>query len=179
MYAIELYLEDKYASMIKSLWQRLADEGITTTMLDNGCEPHITLGVFEDLDVDASIILLDPFFDTVQVPRLDFAVLGCFPATKVLHCPPTVTYSLLALHSQFHEVISPVVSNPILYYQPGYWVPHCTIAIDVTVEMLARALDNVLEVWQPFQSRIQAVALVNPIPQTDEIWVKELDEKTV
>jgi hypothetical protein len=179
MYAIELYLEDKYASRIKSLWQRLADNGITTTMLDNGCEPHITLGVFEDLDVDASVKLLDSFFDEVQVPMLEFAVLGCFPTTKVLHYPSIVTNPLLALHTRFYEVISPVVSNPILYYQPGHWVPHCTIAIDMTVEMLARAFDNVLEVWQPFQSRIQAVALVNPIPQTDEIWVKKLDEKTV
>jgi hypothetical protein len=176
MYAIELYLEDKYASMIKSLWQRLADEGITTTMLDNGCEPHITLGVFEDLDVDASIILLDPFFDTVQVPRLDFAVLGCFPATKVLHCPPIVTNPLLAVHSQFHRVISSVVSNPVPYYQPEHWIPHCTIAIDLTLEKLARAFDNVLEDWQPFQSRFQAVALVNPTPKTYEYWVKELDD---
>jgi hypothetical protein len=176
MYAIELYLEDKYASKIKSLWQRLAYDGITTTMLDNGCEPHITLGVFEDLDVNACIKLLDPFFDTVQVPRLDFAVLGCFPATNVLHCPPIVTNPLLVLHFQFHKVISSVVSNPVPYYQPGHWVPHCTIAIDLTLEMLARAFDNVLEDWQPFQSRFQAVALVNPTPKTDEIWVKELDD---
>jgi len=177
MYAIELYLEDKYAGKIKSLWQKLADNGISTTMLDNGCEPHITLGVFEDVDVDASIKLLDPFFDTVQMPMLDFAVLGCFPETKVLHCPPIVTNLLLVLHSKCHEIISLMVSKPYLYYQPGYWVPHCTIAIDLTVESLARAFDEVLVDWQPFQSRIQAVALVNPIPQTDEIWVKEFDTK--
>jgi 2'-5' RNA ligase len=177
MYAVELYLEDKYADRIKSLWQRLANKDISTTMLENGCQPHITLGVFGDLDVDVSINLLDPFFDMVQVPGVDFAVLGCFPATKVLHCTPTVTNPLLAVHSQIHEVISPVVSNPVFYYQPGHWVPHCTIAIDLTVETLTQAFDDVLGDWQPFQSRFQAVALVNPSPKTVEFWVKEFGDK--
>lgn len=173
MYAIELYLEDKYASKVKSLWQKLADDGISTTMLENGCQPHITLGVFEELDEYAIINLLDPFFDAVQVPMLDFAVLGCFPATSVLHCLPTVTNPLLALHSQFHEKISPIVANPVLYYQPNHWVPHCTIAIELTVETLSRAFEEVLVDWQPFQSQFKAIALVDPSPKTIELWVKE------
>jgi len=177
MYAIELYLEEKYASKIKSLWIRLADASITTAMIENGCQPHLTLGVFDDLDVNATINLLDLFFDTVKVPMLDFDVFGCFPVTKVLHCPPTVTNPLLALHTQFHEVISLVVSRPVLYYQPGHWVPHCTLAIDLTVETLSRAFEEVLVDWQPFQSHFKAVALVNPLPKTIELWVKEFDDK--
>ena len=177
MYAIELYLEDKYANRIKSFWQRLADKGIATTMLENGCQPHVTLGVFGDLDVDASINLLDPFFDLVEVPMLTFPVLGCFPATKVLHCPPTVTKPLLSLHAQFHETLAGVVSQPVVYYQPGYWVPHCTIAIDLTVDTLAQAFEEVLVDWQPFQSQFRAVALVVPLPKTVELWVKDLNDK--
>ena len=177
MYAIELYLEDKYANRIKSLWQRLADKGIATTILENGCQPHVTLGVFGDLDVDASINLLDPFFDSMEVPVLAFPVLGCFPATKVLHCPPTVTNPLLSLHTQFHETLADVVSEPVVYYQPGYWVPHCTIGIDLTVDTLAKAFEEVLVDWQPFQSRFQAVALVVPLPKTVELWVKEFVDK--
>ena len=81
MFAIELYLEETSANLIRAMWQKFAAGGITSSILDNGCQPHVTLGVFEDLEVEATIRQLDSFFKVVEVPVVTFEVLGCFPAT--------------------------------------------------------------------------------------------------
>ena len=93
------------------MWQKLADAGISSSMPDHGSRPHVTLGAFEDLEIEATINRLAQFFTNAPLPEITFDVLASFPATGVLHCTPTVTSALLALHHKFHHRISSTVSS--------------------------------------------------------------------
>jgi 2'-5' RNA ligase len=70
----------------------------------------------------------DPLLATSFTQRPDY-VLGTFPGGEgALFLGVQVTAGLLAFHAQVHAALGgePVKHWP--YYQPGNWVPHCTLA---------------------------------------------------
>jgi len=49
-FAIELYLDHSSAQSVRDLWTALSRKGISSSLLNSGAKPHLTLGVYEYLD---------------------------------------------------------------------------------------------------------------------------------
>ena len=174
MYAIELYLDPAAAAPIRALWQRLASAGFTA-MLENGCEPHVTLAVFNQVAEAALVRRLATFFGEQGPPPLAaFSVLGSFPGSGVLHCTPTTTLPLLTLHRRLYQAIGRVAAGPYPHYLPGAWVPHCTLAIRLEPQQLPTAFALALRHWTPFTTTFDRVALVRPLPRSEALYVQNV-----
>jgi 2'-5' RNA ligase len=161
MYAIELYLAEPEAGLIRRMWDNLAQIGLSA-MRDNGSRPHVTLGVFGEIDRAVIEEQLDRFFETQKLHPITFEVLGFFPASRVLHATPTVTAWLLDLHRAFHQAVADISAGPSLYYLPGRWVPHCTLAFDIPPEQVAEAFGRVASGWFPLTGHFDEAGLVRP-----------------
>lgn len=86
-------------------------------------------------------------------------VLGTFPGREgALFLAVQVTTELLAFHLEVHAALAgqPVEHWP--YYQPGNWVPHCTLAEGLSQAEAAKAFG--LLVWhEPIAATVRATGI--------------------
>jgi 2'-5' RNA ligase len=128
-HALEMYFDDVADAAVRELWQRLTDAGLPSlaTRTHRRHRPHVSLAVAESL-ADADLAPLRSVLSAHQ-PTLQLYVLGTFPGRGgALFLGVQVTAELLAFHAQVHAALGgqPIEHWP--YYQPGNWVPHCTLA---------------------------------------------------
>ena len=93
--------------------------------------------------------------------------IGAFPApARVLWAAPRVDRALLDLQAALHEALA-WPGHP--HYAPGSWVPHYTLAEDLTLEAFARAADRVARHWQPLTATLDRIDLVRFRP-VEILW---------
>lgn len=143
------------ASAVRAAWQRLSDAGVPPA---DRSTPHVTLAVASAVpprvraDLRRELRLL-------TLPELWLAGTGIFP-TGTLHLAAVVDAELLAVHSAVHDVLAGRVREPRAHYLPGGWVPHCTLAQDLTGDQLATAV-RALHPLEPVRARLVDLALVD------------------
>jgi 2'-5' RNA ligase len=131
--ALEFYFDGEAETAVRGLRQRLAQAGVPTPT----GRPHVTFAAGSgippaarrDLAVDLTRLAL---------PNLWLYTLGTFPnAENVLFLGAVADAELLAVHVAVHDALAGRVRDPWAYFLPGAWVPHCTLAQDVTPTQLA------------------------------------------
>ena len=164
-YALELGLDDHAAAIVRRLWHDLEDEGIVH-MARSGARPHVSVGIWDSLDRDAAEAELTRFAGEAAPVPITLASVGFFPQVAVF-LAPTVTSELLALQAGLHARFSRVGAAPWEHYRPGGWVPHCTLATDVTPEQFTRALEVARRVALPIACRLVEIGIVEfrPVKQ--------------
>lgn len=130
-FAIELILDDDLAAPFQACWERLAERGISTFMAHCGSRPHVTLCIYDDVDLEACKTQVDRIAASLRPVPLSVASVGVFlRADPVVFAAPVVTEGLLDFHGRVHEAISVLGGGATEYYLPGHWVPHVTLAMD-------------------------------------------------
>jgi 2'-5' RNA ligase len=109
---------------------------------------HISLGVYDDLPIDAVRAKLRGFVrDAFSLPAR-LASIGTFPGTtSVLFLAPVHDLLLFDLHRRFHDALADTGAVVWEHYRPGAWVPHVTLAFDITTAALPEALAIVAQAW--------------------------------
>ena len=138
-HALQAFLAD---AAVRDLWHRLDDAGVPSLARHSHRRhrPHVSLAVAGAIPprtrdaLRADLALL-------AMPRLWLYTLGTFPTEQnVLFLGAVVDTELLAVHSAAHDVLAGRVRQPWAYFLPGAWVPHCTLAHDLTASQLAAGL---------------------------------------
>jgi 2'-5' RNA ligase len=97
-----------------------------------GYPPHLTIAVFADTAAPARLLAAAEKC-AAHWPGLGvtLASLGLFPGTPAtMFLASVVTSALLARHAELLTALNGEVADP--HYQIGRWVPHVTLAKDVT-----------------------------------------------
>ena len=167
-YSVGLILDDTTDRVVRSIWQRVADAGLSSEMLAIGNPPHVTLGVFDRVDVDGLVARVRTFAAEHRPFELRFASAGTFGGDGgVAFLAPVVTGELLKLHRSFHEAIAGGVSDPWEHYLPGHWVPLCTTGFALPAEHLGRVVAMTRECGLPLVSQAQALVVGSHDPSAD------------
>jgi 2'-5' RNA ligase len=153
-HAIEMYFDDQADAAVRDMWQVLADAGLPSlaTATHRRHRPHVSLAVAESL-ADADLARLRSAL-AVRKPVLPLYVLGTFPGHGgALFLGVPVTTELLAFHAGVHAALDgqPVEHWP--YYQPGNWVPHCTLAEGLDKAAAAKAF-GLLQGYEPITATV-------------------------
>jgi len=133
LYAVGLNFNLATDNLILNIWKQLAETGLADYLQISGNHPHITLGIFEDLDVEKTKLELELFTKSLAPFPLSFQQIGIFPSPKVaVFWGPVVTDKLLKLHSNLYKQLSKFGSQPDFdFYKPGHWIPHCALAMEI------------------------------------------------
>ena len=170
-YAVTLCLDDSAARGIAEVWQRLADAGISDSMVTLGYRPHLTLAIADRADPAATVAVLKEFAERTPSLPVPFVGLGAFLApARVLWAAPRVDRALLDLHEALHATLA---WPPHPHYTPGRWVPHCTLADDMTPEAFERGARLVADWWQPATATLGRIDLVRFRP-VEILWQQPL-----
>jgi 2'-5' RNA ligase len=157
-YAIELALDPSSDAAVRRVWHELDRAGITW-MARSGARPHVTVGVWETLDVDETTRELTRFADETTPVRLTLASVGMFPGVAVF-LAPVVTAELLDLHTRVHGRLAGRGGGAWHHYQRGAWVPHCTLASDLEPDQFQSAFAIAARAPLPLECLLVEVGIV-------------------
>ena len=169
-YAIELFYDDASERAVRDIWDGLGTALGQPSLSELGARPHVSLAVYgDDLDTDGFPERLLKFARSIEPFDFTLSSLGTFAGREgVVFLAPVVTRRLLEVHARFHEVFSKHDNAGMGYYLPGNWVPHCTVAIDLSATEVTEALAYCREIFEPISGQFREIGLVEFRP------VKEL-----
>lgn len=141
-HALEMFLDDEADAAVRDLWRRLDDAGVPSLARysHRRHRPHVSLAVAGAIPARARDALRADI-GLLTLPRLWLYTLGTFPTEQnVLFLGAVVDTELLAVHSAAHDALAGLAKQPWAPYLPGAWVPHCTLAHDISAAQLAAGM---------------------------------------
>lgn len=144
--ALELYLDVDATRRLRTLWRALEAEGVPTlaSLQNDQHRPHVSLAAARTLEPEAVVAALGDLVVGHGL-TLDLDFVGQFVG-RVLWLGVTPTEELLSHHRAVHERLTAGGVDVWELYQPGRWVPHCTVSMRVPNPLMAHALRRCLEV---------------------------------
>jgi hypothetical protein len=143
--ALELYLDVDASRRVQTLWRALEADGIPSmaTLLEERHRPHVSLAAARRLEPDAVVSALAGVSVGVGL-RLELDFVGQFVG-RVLWLGVVPSPELLSVHREVHSRL--VAGGVAIWdlYQPGRWVPHCTLSMRVPNPLMGAAVQRCLE----------------------------------
>jgi len=160
-FVVEMHWGPETEEAVFDTWQALAAMGVDRSMLDSGARPHVTLAISDHVDQHGLAEATAAFAAMLQPVRLTLSSIGLFPTAEgVLFYGVTVTHALLELHDAYSRVFAAHARQPYAYYRPGTWVPHCTLAIGLTLDQVGGALGIIRQRALPLYGMAHELGLI-------------------
>ncbi|NIA13096.1 MAG: hypothetical protein GWP08_03365 [Nitrospiraceae bacterium] len=138
-YAVELLLREDESQAIRRLFSTTG-----SVLAAIGTAPHISLAVFDDVDVPKLTSIVRAFAADLSPLTVRFSSVGVFPGVEnVVFLAPVVTAPLLAAHAVLHTQLQGEGLSCDPNYVPCAWVPHCAITVE---EPIAQTLETIRHV---------------------------------
>ena len=161
-FAVSLLFNSQISSAISARWKLLADAGISSSMLDLKYPPHVTLGVYDELAMDAAVAALDRVFHNVDQIAVTLAGLSTFGSgSGVCYAALAPSPDLIRLHA---TAIAAIGETCRPHYQAGRWTPHCTLATGMTDAEIDRARSLLEQDWRSLAGTFELADLVEFAP---------------
>jgi hypothetical protein len=155
-YAIEMFFDDRADAAVRRLWHRLAEAGLPSleTLGHSRHRPHLSLTVLDAAD--------PPALSEVDVlPPLRFPALGTFAGDGgVLFLAAVTTGPLLDVQARLSDRLQQQGFTQWRHYRPGSWLPHCTLAMNLTPSELSAAT-GLLAGFPEIQARVAEIGVVD------------------
>lgn len=139
-YSINIRSDDRSSQRIRDLWTLCARLEDQPSMVSLGYPPHFTLASFDEAHESQLSRAVDALSSSLSKVRVPFDRINHFekPGSIMLWASPADSSALTQIHRQLHRHIDS--SSCRTNYQPGTWIPHCTLAIDVDPSRRSEAL---------------------------------------
>lgn len=172
-HSISLWFDENTEGAIRDVWRDLADKEISSKFHDGPYRPHVTLSIYEDLDVEAFSGELREYAASKPKFPITFESLGAFTgSTGALFLVPRPTLRLLETQQDVTSLLADHGSGATEpWYKPGDWTPHCTLAVDLEPSELSKAFDLCQGHKRPIEGVVNRVGIIkNP----EEIELHEI-----
>lgn len=147
-FGISIKATGSTGSPVRNIWDRFGELEASPSMAALNYPPHITLGVYDDISEATLCKAMRTLFSVHPKITLVFTHIAFFerPAL-VFYAVPSLSLELLQVHRALHKMIEPTLCRE--HYLPHVWVPHCTVATNVSatkshsaIAMANRAIDH-------------------------------------
>ena len=158
--AVCLLFDRRTDRALRRLWERLEELGVPTLQSHTHGKhlPHVSYAVIRQGDPDAILDALQKVRDGGPVP-LRFDGLGLFRRGRSWLLP-SVTADLVRRQEAVVAALASIGADLHRNYDPGAWMPHCTIAPRVPLPMLPVLASAVYEIL-PLEGQADRAALVD------------------
>src|SRR3954453_19525758 len=161
-YAVSLLFNPEMTDAVSARWRRLADTGLSRSMLDLGYPPHVTLAAFDHLNLDVAAAALDGIFKDFARLNVTLSGITTFGAgSGVCYAALAPSPDLIRLHAGVLDALGETCRP---HYQAGRWTPHCTMAVDLSDAGMDRAKDLLELDWRPLTGTFEIADLVEFVP---------------
>jgi 2'-5' RNA ligase len=175
-FAVTLRLDPASAARVAGMQQALAEAGLSD-LPSLGYPPHVTLAVLPDA-VDAGRLLAVVGAASQEWRRLPVRLpgLGIFPGEQaVLWLSVAADAILPRCQAALCAALGEGQVSP--HYRVGHWMPHVTLAEDLTEAGLSAAIRLASQAWTPIEGWFDRVDIVRFRP-VSVLWSAPL-KKTI
>jgi 2'-5' RNA ligase len=153
--------------LLRNLWVRLEDLGLPTLLSHTHGHhvPHLSLAVLREWDHDKVMKAVQPLLSE-RSAELYFDALGTFRRGRAW-LVPAVGADVLQLQASVVSAVVATGADLHRHYQPGRWVPHCTLAPRVPLVALPVLTAAVYDVL-PLEATADRAALIDS--GTGQVW---------
>src|ERR1017187_7690048 len=111
-FAVEMFFDETADKRVREVWDELAQANLTSSQIDGGYRPHVTLGVFEGYTSPKFENELRLFTGKHAGFPITLDYLGVFPRPEgVVYFGTVVTEHLLSVHSEYTRLLAPLVTG--------------------------------------------------------------------
>lgn len=174
MYLISVYFDEKTDRQIRKLMAEIAEKTGNTFMQDNHVPPHITVAAIETRNEDEAIVELEECVQQLKVGKLRFISTGAF-FPQVLYLEPVLNEYLhdlaCAVNAAVKDLSETIVSP---YYRPFSWLPHVTLAKQLSEEQMLLAFETMQKRFVSFEGTVTRIGIAKTNPHRDiKVWELE------
>lgn len=163
MYLISVYFDRKTENQVQSYINDVASVCGNWFMIDNEVPPHITITAFETLHEKEVVEVLNSAFANIKGNKIEWVTVGTFPT--VIFIQPVLNEYLHTLSSTIYESIIDISDTKVSkYYKPFSWLPHATIAKQLSEEEMRKAFDALQKSFGMFEGDIVRIELAKKNP---------------
>jgi 2'-5' RNA ligase len=172
--AIILTFDPKSTIVLNRVFKALKEHNFNS--YDQKIMPHITLTWYANIDNKVAERKLEQFCSDSPPFRIQFSSIGYFSSEEsVLFLNPNASFELLDIQQKVFELLEEFHAGN----SPKIWVPHCTLALDIPIKKIGKAIDIIKEyirmaIGEPFNVNAQAICSVDF--KTDPLKVISLSE---
>ena len=133
-------------------------------MVEHNVPPHITISAFEVCNEDGIVNILENVVKSVKSNSLQWISMGVFKSSTVF-IQPVLNEYLHNVSSVIYESIKDVPNTKVSkYYKPFSWLPHATIAKQLTEEEMRKAFDALQHSFGVFEGEVVRIELAKKNP---------------
>lgn len=163
MYLVSLYFDPKTEKQIQSYIHDVAIMSGNAFMVDNRVPPHITVSAFDTLCEKDVVDALDIAISGVIQNKIEWVTVGTFPT--VIFIQPVLNEYLHNLSVTIYDEINSIRDTKVSkYYKPFSWLPHATIAKQLSEEEMRKAFDVLQKSFGTFEGEVVRIELAKKNP---------------
>ncbi len=149
-FAISIKASGPTGSKISNLWSKFSQHETSPSMADLNYPPHVTLAVYEMIPESVLSKSLISVFAGSKALRVMFDRICSFETPNcVIWAAPENSTMLSDIHTKIHGLIN--TTDGLEDYQPGNWIPHCTLATRIDPRKRGAALELASQAIEPFE----------------------------
>ncbi|MBR5128116.1 MAG: 2'-5' RNA ligase family protein [Roseburia sp.] len=171
MYLVSIYFDEKTDKQIQKFMTQIAEKTGNTFMQDNHVPPHITVAAIETRDENVAIAELEKCVQKLEQGKLRFISTGTF-FPQVLYLEPVLNEYLHALACAVNETVKELPETIVSpYYQPFSWLPHVTLAKQLSEEQMLLAFQTMQKRFTSFEGTVTRIGIAKTNPHRDlKVW---------
>ena len=167
MYLISIYFDKECEKRISSYMKQIGKATGNTVMLDGNVPPHVTIAAFR---TESESIARDVFgqgVNELKTGSVQWVSVGAF-LPSVIYITPILNKYLQDVSEVFHREITKKQGVTIDHrYMPYSWLPHSTLAKQLSEEQLSAAFSVMQKQFGPFSGKVTRIGLAKTNPYTD------------
>ncbi|MCE5321710.1 2'-5' RNA ligase family protein [bacterium] len=159
-YAIELFLDPAGDAAVQSIWQQIKEAGISDYLSDSGSRPHITLAVYDTLDVISFSKRLPAFARKIEPISIVLRSASSFSGKlTTVFLSPAESDRLYSVQEYYYEYFDDMQTATQEYYLPVNWTAHCTLAVDLQNNVVSK-VRQITEALLPISAALMSIGIV-------------------
>lgn len=163
MYLISVYFDKTTEKRIQSYISDVAYTCGNLFMIENEVPPHMTISAFETLHEEEIVEVLGYAFLNIARDKIEWVTVGTFPT--VIFIQPVLNEYLHNISSVIYESIANIPDTKVSkYYKPFSWLPHATIAKQLSVDEMRKAFDVLQNSFGIFEGEVVRIELAKKKP---------------
>lgn len=159
-FSIELNFDEESSLIVKNMWKKLKERGISDYMDEFGEYPHISLAIIDDVNISEVEMIIEKVVKDESMFKIRMSNLGSFPTDEgVLFISPDTSDTLVNFHKKLHKYMENIKGQS-KYYLPEFWHPHCTLGMNIAKSKMPEAFEIIKEDFKPFDANVETIKLI-------------------
>ena len=160
-YAVVFYFDEMSEIPILNVWNELGKDNLSSPTQTRTIRPHMTLAIYNSINCSECKSEINLFSAKSGILNIQADHFGIFPQpSSVIFIAPPSNKKLMVFHDKIHQMLRGKVGGSLKMYQPGNWVPHCTLAQDIKIIDLPAAIKICMRMKLPLDLMITQVGVV-------------------